>query len=90
VKGVTYGNPNEEMFLILPMFYISGPHGDEYENDCLLECCTIPLMMGAVNTSETSVNFYQTKRRNIPEKSSPVTSSLLERNVALSIQLSVP
>jgi hypothetical protein len=29
----------------------------------------IALMMEAVNTSETSVNFYQTTRRNIPEDS---------------------
>jgi hypothetical protein len=27
------------------------------------------LMMGAAGTSETSVNFYQTARRNIPEYS---------------------
>jgi hypothetical protein len=29
----------------------------------------IALMMEAVNTSETSVNFCQTTRRNIPENS---------------------
>jgi hypothetical protein len=29
----------------------------------------IALMMEAVSTSETSVNFYQTTRRNIPEDS---------------------
>jgi hypothetical protein len=29
----------------------------------------IALMMEAVNTSETSVKFYQTRRRNIPEDS---------------------
>jgi hypothetical protein len=29
----------------------------------------IALMMQAVSTSETSVNFYQTTRRNIPEDS---------------------
>jgi hypothetical protein len=29
----------------------------------------IVLMMEAVSTSETSVNFYQTTRRNIPEDS---------------------
>jgi hypothetical protein len=28
---------------------------------------TIALMMAAVSTSETSVNFYQITRRNIPE-----------------------
>jgi hypothetical protein len=30
---------------------------------------SIALMMDAVSTSETSVNFYQTTRRNIPENS---------------------
>jgi hypothetical protein len=29
----------------------------------------IALMIEAANTSETSVNFYQTTRRNIPEDS---------------------
>jgi hypothetical protein len=29
--------------------------------------CAIALMIEAVSTSETSVNFYQTKWRNIPE-----------------------
>jgi hypothetical protein len=29
----------------------------------------IALMMEAIRTSETSVNFYQTARRNIPEDS---------------------
>jgi hypothetical protein len=28
--------------------------------------CLISLMMEAVNTSETKVNFYETTRRNIP------------------------
>jgi hypothetical protein len=30
---------------------------------------TITLMMETVSTSETSVNYYQTTRRNIPEDS---------------------
>jgi hypothetical protein len=64
---------------------ISGFHGDEYEDGCLLGCCAvvgqkltdvleeltasviIALMMEAASTSETSVNFYQTTQRNIPE-----------------------
>jgi hypothetical protein len=29
--------------------------------------CRIALMMEVASTSETSVNFYQTTRRNIPE-----------------------
>jgi hypothetical protein len=44
---------------------ISGSHGGEYED--VLGCCVV--MMEAVNTSETSVNFYETTRRNIPEDS---------------------
>jgi hypothetical protein len=42
---------------------ISGSHGGEYEDGCLLGCCTmmiIRMMMEAASTSETSVNFYQT------------------------------
>jgi hypothetical protein len=31
--------------------------------------CLIALMTGAVCTSEMSVNFYQTSRRNIPQDS---------------------
>jgi hypothetical protein len=34
----------------------------------LLGCCAV-LAMEAISTSETSVNFYQTTRRNIPEDS---------------------
>jgi hypothetical protein len=37
---------------------MSGSHGSEYEDDCLLGCCA--LMMEAVSTSEMSGNFYQT------------------------------
>jgi hypothetical protein len=53
---------------------ISGFHGGEYEDDCLLGCCavftdvsevltvfiirTIALMIDAASASETSVNFY--------------------------------
>jgi hypothetical protein len=40
----------------------SGSHGDKYEDED--EKIT---MMDAVSTSEMSVNFYQTTRRNIPE-----------------------
>jgi hypothetical protein len=32
-------------------------------------CCLIVLMMEAVSTSETSLNFYQTTRRYNPEDS---------------------
>jgi hypothetical protein len=33
-------------------------------------CDFIPLMMGAVGSSETSVNFYQNTARDIPEDNS--------------------
>jgi hypothetical protein len=56
---------------------ISGSHGGEYEDDRLLGFCAvhslvenyrlIALMMEAVSTSETSANFYETIRCNIPE-----------------------
>jgi hypothetical protein len=47
---------------------ISGSHSGEYEA-CLLGYCAanIALMMEAVNTSETQVNFYQTARRSTQE-----------------------
>jgi hypothetical protein len=60
---------------------ISGSHGCEYEDDCLLVvwCKYVPwqaplkriiaLMMEAASPSETSVSFHQTTRRNIPEDS---------------------
>jgi hypothetical protein len=35
----------------------------------MMEAASIALKMEAVSTSETSVNFYQTTRRNIPEDS---------------------
>jgi hypothetical protein len=43
---------------------ISGSHGDKYEDDYLLG-----LMIVAVSTCETLVNFYQTTQRNISEQS---------------------
>jgi hypothetical protein len=50
---------------------ISGPHGGEFEDGCLLRCCdewlVVALMMEAASTSETSVNVYQTTRCSKPE-----------------------
>jgi hypothetical protein len=49
----------------------------------IVGCCpagmlsVIVLMMESVTTSETSVNFYQTKRRNIPEDSHMNSKSML-------------
>jgi hypothetical protein len=40
--------------------------------------CDIGLMIEAVSTSETSVYFYQTKRRYIPENSNFHESSVVE------------
>jgi hypothetical protein len=48
-------------------------YGGEYEGDCLLGCLLaasiIRMMMEAASTSETSVNLYQTTRRNSSEDS---------------------
>jgi hypothetical protein len=58
---------------------VSGSRGSEYDDDCLLGCCAvssgrilptfqraiIALIMEAVRTSETSVNFYETTRCSI-------------------------
>jgi hypothetical protein len=49
-------------FKIAKLGRISGSHGVEYDDGCLL-------MIEAVRTSETSVNFYQTTRRYNPEDS---------------------
>jgi hypothetical protein len=46
---------------------IWGSHGGEYEDGCLLGCSAV--MMEAVRTSETLVNFNQTTRRYNPEDS---------------------
>jgi hypothetical protein len=45
---------------------ISDSHGGEYE-DVFWDVPADALMMEAASTSETSVNLYQTTRRNIPE-----------------------
>jgi hypothetical protein len=52
----------------------------------------IALMMEAASTSETSVNFYQTTRRNIPKDSnlhSRRSENLKSRNQLLFIQLTI-
>jgi hypothetical protein len=58
---------------------ISVSHDGKYEDDSLLGHCAMQscrslltfqrciMMMEAVRTSETSVNFYETTRHNIPE-----------------------
>jgi hypothetical protein len=54
------------------MSEVSDSHGGEYEDGCLMGCCGrlhIALVLEAARTSETSVNFYQTTRRNKPEDS---------------------
>jgi hypothetical protein len=57
-------------------------HGGEYEDGCFLGCCgvwsggrlptfqkclSLIVLTVEASTSETSLNFYQTKRRNNPE-----------------------
>jgi hypothetical protein len=44
--------------------------------------CISALMMEAASTSETSINFYQTTRRNIPEDSHLQTSQPFEVRLA--------
>jgi hypothetical protein len=52
---------------------IPNYHGGENEHGCLLGCLLaasiIALIMEATSTSETSVNIYQTTRRNNPKDS---------------------
>jgi hypothetical protein len=45
---------------------ISGSHGGEYGDGCIMGWCAA-LMIEASSDSETSVNFYKTARRNKPE-----------------------
>jgi hypothetical protein len=54
---------------------ISGSHGGEYEDDCLLGV----LLMEAVNTSETSVNFYESSWRSVPENSRPHIAFMFDK-----------
>jgi hypothetical protein len=53
---------------------ILGSHGGDYEDGCLLGCSTP--MMEAAQTSETSVNSYQSTRRYNPEDSQPSAKTL--------------
>jgi hypothetical protein len=59
--------------MFLKTVYSITKHFVVVEDDCLLGCCAIitaiTLIMEAASTSETSVNFYQTVWRNIPEDS---------------------
>jgi hypothetical protein len=70
----------------------SGSHSGEYEvfwnalqfgrnrptfQRCLLPVSIIALMMKAVGTSETSVNFYETTRCSIPKESSSMGNGLI-------------
>jgi hypothetical protein len=48
---------------------LPGPTGSYMSNRFLARGLLIALMMEASSTSETSVNFYQTTRSNIPEDS---------------------
>jgi hypothetical protein len=43
-----------------------------------INVCNIALMMEAVSTSETSVNFYETTRRKIPEGGNRLVSISLD------------
>jgi hypothetical protein len=55
---------------ILSFREISGSHGGEYENDVFWDvepCSQGALIMEAVGTSGTSINFCHTTRRSTPE-----------------------
>jgi hypothetical protein len=61
---------------------MSGSHGEKYENVCFFyfSSCSLvetDLMREAGSISETSVNFYHTKRRSNPEGSHINTCSPL-------------
>jgi hypothetical protein len=56
----------------MAVFWVVAPCSLVEDNQCFRgACCFIirVVMMEAANTSETSVNFYQATRRNIPEES---------------------
>jgi hypothetical protein len=61
---------------------VSGSHGDEYEDGCLLGCCDkfMALMMEAVTISQTSVDFVQTSCRNITQHNQCHVSSYSLQN----------
>jgi hypothetical protein len=92
-------HPNRKINSDKRILEISGYHGGNYEDGCLLGCYTvysgrslptsiikaITLMMEAGSTSETLVNFYQTTRCNISE------DNHLQENISFQPQeLTVP
>jgi hypothetical protein len=71
-----------------------GSHGIDFDDDCLLSCCAvysstgsptfhrwllITLIKKAASTSETSVNFYRSARRNNSEDSHLSTQEVRDR-----------
>jgi hypothetical protein len=63
------------------------PTGFHILNQVLARGLLIAMMMEAVSTSETSVNFYQATRRNIPEHSHLILAAVRTWNLALSSSL---
>jgi hypothetical protein len=55
----------------------SCPTGSHISNQLLTRGLLITLMMDAASTSETSVNFHQTTRRNNSAKDSPFQRNIL-------------
>jgi hypothetical protein len=77
---ISLNSVNQLFFVMVKFCGIWGSHGGEYEDGCLLGCSAvylvevyqlfrIALMMEAVRSSQTLVNFYQTTRRYNPEDS---------------------
>jgi hypothetical protein len=62
-----YRHPILIPFPIGPAKVLPCPAGFHISNRFLARGLLIALMMEAASTSETSVNFYQTTRRNNPE-----------------------
>jgi hypothetical protein len=60
-------NPIPTLFPIGLAMIILCPTGSHISNQFLAQGLFIALTIEAASTSETSVDFYQTKRHNIPE-----------------------
>jgi hypothetical protein len=63
--------PVESTYINIAVFWVVVPYSliEVYEVSEVLAASIIRAMMEAGSTSETSVNFYQTTRRNNPQDS---------------------
>jgi hypothetical protein len=65
-QALMAANMKKTVFLDVPPCSLEETDLRTFQN-CLLLPSLIALMMEAISTSETSINFYETTRRNIPE-----------------------